>query len=758
MQNAKAHVSGMHCASCVHRIEKTVGAQPGVGKVEVNIATEEVRLTFDEKQTDLAALSKTIEPFGYKFHDMSHQAAENQASTENGNGGHDHAKTSADEITQLRKKVFISLPLVVIAAGIMFWDALAKFNFVREMSVDTGEFFHHLLPIMATYMLFVIGTPYLRGLSIFLRRGLANMDSLIGLGTVSAFIYSFVLTAFEGPLGPYLDVSATYYDVTIVVIGLITLGKYFESRAKAKTGSAIKKLLGLQVKTATVLRNGKEVEVSVDSVVIGDIVLVKPGMKIPVDGIIQSGSSFLDESMLTGESVPTEKHAGDKVSAGTINTTGAFQFTATGIGADTLLSHIINLVADAQGSKAPIQKLADKISSVFVPIVLGIATLSLFFWILIGMQYFSFAQALSYGLISFVGVLVIACPCALGLATPTAIIVGVGRGALHGILIKNAEVLQKLQNITTLVIDKTGTLTEGQPKVLDIQVHGSIKEEDALQILLNLEAQSEHPLAAACVRYAQAAGVHKSSVEHFENLPGHGLKAEFNGETYYAGGPNMLLSLGFKAPAIVANAEATHIYLSTAKEILLSVAIGDQIKSSAAAAIKKLRAMGIKVIMATGDSEVVARSVAAELGIDEVLAQVLPQDKLAKIKALQAAGELVAMAGDGVNDAPALAQADIGIAMATGSDISIETSDITLLHGDISKISEVIKLSKATMGTVRQNLFWAFIYNVIGIPLATGLFFPIFGWLLSPIFGGFAMAMSSVSVVLNSLRLKIKRI
>lgn len=748
----KAHVAGMHCASCVGRIEKTLGQQPGVQEVAVNLATEEARITLDPAQTNVHALSQVIEPMGYKLHTKETSTNHEQHGGHAG-GGHDHAKVSAEETEALRKKLVISMPMVVFAAGMMIWEILSKYGVLPEMSETIYEFFHHLLPIFATYMMFTVGTPYLRGLWMFLRRGVADMDTLVGLGTMAAFLYSFVLSAFEAPLEPYLDVKATYYDVTIVVIGLITLGKYFEARAKARTGDAIKKLLGLQAKTATVVRDSKELTVSVDHVQKGDLVLVKPGMKVPVDGVIEEGASFLDESMLTGEPVPVEKKLGDKVAAGTMNTTGSFTMKAVGVGSETLLAHIIALVSDAQGSKAPIQKLADKISSIFVPIVLVIAVITLVLWFVLGGSSMTFAQTLSLGLSSFVSILVIACPCALGLATPTAIMVGVGRGAEHGILIKNAEVLEKMHKVTALVVDKTGTLTKGKPEVV------ACSGEESLGILASLEAQSEHPLAEAIVTYAQSKNVKTSKVTNFKNLPGAGVQGELNGTTYYAGGPALLKSLKLEMPAMKsAPTSATFIALATADEVLAVAAIGDQIKPEAKETIKKLHQLGIKIIMATGDHEGAAKAVAKELGIDRYVAQVLPQDKLALIKELQSKGDVVAMAGDGVNDAPALAQADVGIAMATGSDVSIETSDVTLLKGDIRKIAQSIELSKATMRTIRQNLFWAFIYNIVGIPLASGIFYPIFGWLLSPVFAGFAMAMSSVSVVLNSLRLKMKKL
>ncbi|MEK9156664.1 MAG: heavy metal translocating P-type ATPase [Patescibacteria group bacterium] len=746
MEKITVQISGMHCASCVSRIEKKLGAQEGVKDVSVNLATEEARITLDFAQTNVEKLSGTIEPFGYKLHV---QDAVQVTGESHQMQGHDHATVSAGETQILRKKVIIAMPMVVVAVAMMVWDILAKFEVVPMMTETMYEFVHHLLPIMATYVLFVIGTQYLRGLWMFIRRGVADMDTLVGLGTVAAFLYSFVLTAFEEPLAPYLDVTATYYDVTIVVIGLITLGKYFEVRAKKNTGDAIKKLMGLQVKMAIILRDGKEHVLSIDHVQKGDVVLVKPGMKIPVDGIVEEGASFVDESLLTGEPVPVEKKVGDKVSAGTMNTSGSFTMQATGVGSETLLAHIIALVADAQGSKAPIQRLADKISSIFVPAVLVVAFIALVVWLVLG----NVPLAIS----SFVTVLVIACPCALGLATPTAIMVGVGRGALLGILIKNAEVLEKMHKITTLVVDKTGTLTKGKPEVAHFAVTGNLSEADALSILLSLEEKSEHPLADAIVHYAKDAK--KKKVAEFENIAGSGIRGVIEGTTYYVGGPALLRSLRLTPPdgKILAQ-NATLIALATNKEVLAVVAVADQIKPEAQEAVRKLHDMGITIVMATGDHEGAAMVVADELGIDRYVAGVLPQEKLALIKELQAQGEVVAMAGDGVNDAPALAQADVGIAMATGSDVSIETSDVTLLKGDIRKISQAIELSQATMRTVRQNLFSAFIYNIIGIPLAAGVFYPFTGWLLSPVFAGFAMAMSSVSVVLNSLRLKMKKL
>ncbi|HLD70740.1 MAG TPA: copper-translocating P-type ATPase, partial [Negativicutes bacterium] len=600
--------------------------------------------------------------------------------------------------------------------------------------------------IFATATFFIAGKPYLMGLYRFLRYGKANMDSLIGIGTSAAFLYSFIVTAFEGPLSPFLNVENVYYDVTIVVIAFITLGKYLEAKAKIKTGDAIEKLLNLQAKTALVIRGGKETEISVDQVLRGDRIVVKPGARIPVDGTVLEGSSFIDESMVTGESMPVEKKAGDAVVAGTINTTGAFIFEAKKIGSETLLAHIVKMVQEAQGSRAPIQKLADQISAVFVPIVIVLAFLSLGAWLVIGTAYFGFAQALSYALVSFVGILVIACPCALGLATPTAIIVGVGKGAKEGILIKDAATLEKLHKVDMVVVDKTGTITKGKPEVT------SVSDESIMQVFASLESKSEHPVAHAIVEYVKKKNVALLPVSHFEIIQGKGLKGTIEGVEYFAGSFKLMADIGLSFEG------GPQLVLATKEKVLGTVMVADAIKPEAIEAVKNLHKLGIKVIMLTGDHKNTALAIAKEVGIDDVLAEVLPDEKLNKIKELQKQGRIVAMAGDGINDAPALAQADVGIAMATGTDVAIETAGITLLGGDISKLVKAIRLSKLTMRGIKQNLFWAFIYNIVGIPLAGGAFFPFFGWLLNPIFAGMAMALSSVSVVANSLRIKAKRI
>jgi Cu2+-exporting ATPase/Cu+-exporting ATPase len=589
------------------------------------------------------------------------------------------------------------------------------------------------------------------------------MDTLIGIGTVAAYSYSFVVSAFEETLlKSFPNVSNTYFDVTIIVITFITLGKYLEARSKIKTGDAIEKLLNLQAKTALVVREGKEVEISVNDVKHGDLIIVKPGAKIPVDGVITEGSSFVDESMVTGEPMPEKKKVGDSVASGTINTNGSFIFKATKVGSETLLAQIIKMVEEAQGSKAPIQALADKISSVFVPIVLVIAFISLGAWLAFGARTIGMSSALSYGLISFVSVLVIACPCALGLATPTAIIVGVGKGAHEGILVKDAATLEELHKVDTVVFDKTGTITVGKPTVVDIKNLSDLKDSDFLSVLASLEAKSEHPIASAITNYIQEKNIKLSKVSNFENIQGKGIKGLIGDVEYYAG--NVKISADFNLSfdsSIIREYTLqgkTPVILSTKEKVLGFIMVSDEIKAESKKAITDLHKLGIRSVMLTGDDIQTAKYIASLVGIDDVIAHVLPENKLEKIKELQLQGRIVAMAGDGVNDAPALAQADVGIAMSTGTDVAIESAGITLLSGDISKLVKAIRLSKMTMLGIKQNLFWAFIYNIIGIPLAAGVFYPAFGLLLNPIFAGFAMAMSSVSVVANSLRIKTKKL
>ena len=755
MQKQILKVKGMHCAACASIIEKTIKKIDGVENVEVNYGNETTKISFDETKTSIAELSKKIERIGYSLIiPPSKNSSDGQQSQ------HKHDKMV--DLLDLKSKIYSVIPIAIFSIIMMAWDILVQYEIVPMMGETFKEFVHHLFPILATYTLFIVGIPYLLGFYRFLRFGKANMDTLIGIGTTAAFLYSFVVTAFEEVLIPFINVEYVYYDVTIVVIAFISLGKYLEARSKIKTGDAIEKLLNLQAKTAIVIRDGVEVEIAVDQVVHGDLIVIKPGMKIPVDGVITEGTSFVDESMVTGEPMPIKKSVEDKVVAGTINTTGSFVFKATKVGSETLLAQIIKMVEEAQGSKAPIQALADKISSVFVPIVLVIAFVTLAAWFAFGIGTIGFSQSLSYGLTSFVGILVIACPCALGLATPTAIIVGVGKGAKEGILIKDAATLEKLHKVDTVIVDKTGTITIGRPTLVDIENFSEMNDEEFISIVASLEKKSEHPIANAIVKYAEENKINFSEVSDFESMQGRGLKGRVGGREYFVGNTKLIrdLKIDFDFVAIekFTLQGKTPVIVASSEKVLGFLMVADEIKTESKQAVTDLHKLGIKVVMLTGDDEKTAKYIASLVGIDEVIAHVLPHDKLAKIKELQNGGAVVAMAGDGVNDAPALAQADVGIAMGTGTDVAIESAGITLLNGDISKLVKSIKLSKMTMLGIKQNLFWAFFYNIVGIPLAAGLFYPIFGWLLNPIFAGLAMAFSSVSVVSNSLRIKSKKL
>lgn len=756
-------IRGMHCASCAGIIEKTLKKAEGVQSVEANYGTEAAKITFDKSKTNPHHLSKKIEPLGYS---LIVPTAEEMGMSVNEHAAHlglnQSKKDKLAELAEMKTKVISVIPLTIFSIFVMGWEIFAQFNIVPATPHVWSEFFHHLLPLMATYTLFVVGKPYLLGFYRFIRYGKANMDTLIGIGTSAAYLYSVMVTAFEETLRPFINVEHTYYDVTIVVIAFITLGKYLEARSKLKTGDAIEKLLNLQAKTALVIRDGKEVEMPIDQVVHGDLIVVKPAGKIPVDGVLTEGSSYVDEAMVSGEPIPVHKNVGDTVVAGTINTTGSFTFKATKVGSETLLAGIIRMVEEAQGSRAPIQALADKISSIFVPVVLVLSFVALGLWLAIGTQYFGFSQAFSYGLVSFVGILVIACPCALGLATPTAIIVGVGKGAKEGILIKDAGTLEKIHKVNVVVVDKTGTITKGKPELVSIQNSSQKSDDELISLLASLEKKSEHPISHAIVSYADEKNISLVSVSNFEALKGKGLKGTIENAEYYAGNTKLIQDLNLSFDTRTLERETTEgktpVILATRETVLGMVMVADAIKPEAVEAVSRLHKLGIKVVMLTGDDKNTAQFIAKQVGIDEVVAEVMPETKLNKIKELQSQGKIVAMAGDGVNDAPALAQADVGIAMATGTDVAIESAGITLLHGDISKLVKAIKLSKMTMRGIKQNLFWAFFYNIVGIPLAGGLFYPLFGWLLNPVFAGLAMAFSSVSVVGNSLRLKTKKL
>lgn len=763
------NIKGMHCASCGAIIKRTLQKQEGVESCEVNYATETANISFDESKVSPETMSKKIEPLGYSFRmpteHQNHVMPDGTVMT-----GMDHSEhlglnqTKEEKLSELleyKTKLKFILPAAFLVFAFMLWEIGAhSFKFLPKFFLPM-EIYNMVLLVVSSISMFWIGRPFLLGVNRFVKYGAANMDTLVGMGTLVAFVYSALLTLFPVIIQKLNLPDLVFFDVTIVVIGFIVWGKYLEMRSKLKTGEAIEKLLNLQVKTALVLVGGKEVEKNIEEVKIGDLIVVKPGGKLPVDGVIVEGKSSIDESMVSGESMPVSKTVGEKVVGGTINKQGSFVFRAEKVGSETLLSHIIKMVESAQGSKAPIEQLADKISAVFVPVVLVIATVSLFLWLIVGRFYLPFDQALSLGILCFVSVLVIACPCALGLATPTAVIAGVGRGALLGILIKNAESLQLLAGVNTLVVDKTGTLTEGKPSITDIEVLSSkYNVSSVLQIAAGLEKKSEHPLAEAIVSKAKEDKIEILEVKEFENLEGRGVMGKINGEVYYVGSPKLSEELNIKIQIEKINTYAkqgkTPALLMSQTEVLAILAIADKAKQNASESIKSLHALGIKVIMLSGDNKQTAEFIGKSLGIDNVIAEVMPEQKLQKVIELQKQGKVVAMAGDGINDAPALAQANVGIAMGSGTDVAIETADVTLLKGDVAKIAVSIKLAKATMSTIKQNLFWAFGYNIIGIPLAAGLFYPLFGWLLNPAFAGLAMAFSSVMVVSNSLRLKRK--
>lgn len=758
-------VSGMHCASCANIIERKLKKLQGIEDVAVSYANESAQIVKDDA-LNLEAINAMTAPLGYTFSEEIMQHGDDKMSYENhmnhGNGGAQGTGNDKDsELSNLRKNVLISIPIMIISVVVMGWEIFSNdIAWLPKMGETLEEFLHHLLPILATYMMFTVGRPYLLGVWRFLRFGQANMDTLIGIGTLVAFLYSFAITAFEESLRPYVDVETIYYDVTVIVVGFITLGKYLEANAKAKTGDALRSLISLQAKSAILRRDGKDYEVPLEEVKEGDLVVVKPGTKIPIDGIVVEGQSYIDESMITGEPMPVKKIANEKVSGGTMNQDGFLLIKATGVGKNSLLAHIIDLVKAAQSSRAPIQKLADKVSSIFVPVVLVIAVLALILWLVIGPRYMPFDSALALGITSFVGVLVIACPCALGLATPTAIIVSVGKGAKNGILVKNAEALEKLSKIDHIVFDKTGTITEGRPKVVYFVNRSKLKDKDVMQISASMEAKSEHPLAHAVTNFAKESGIELLPSTDFKYLKGKGIMGKVKNKKYYIGSDTFIKSeLKHKIETDILDKErtATPVVLADSEGVLAYFMIGDAIKSSAKEAISTLKKLGVATHLATGDREESAVSVAKAVGIDSVHFKLLPEDKQNIVRDLKMNDQKVAVAGDGVNDAPALALADVGIAMATGTDVAIETADITLLHGDISKITQAIKLSKMTLMAIKENLFWAFAFNVLGIPLAAGVFYPL-GFVLNPAFAGAAMAFSSVLVVSNSLRLKLKKL
>ncbi len=744
-------IEGMHCASCATIIDKKLTKLDGVDSVSVNFATEKAVIEFDPEKVTVEKMNTELQQLGYSIANNVQDGVVSQG------GGVNTESNQKRILDEYRAKTQFVLPVALFIFFVMMWELAAKtFASVPNLPMPMG-LFNMLSLVIATITMFWVGQPFIQGVVRFVRFRVANMDTLIGIGTMTAYIYSAIIVLLPAVRELFGLPGYTYFDVVIVVIGFVTLGKYLETRSKQKTGEAIQKLLGLQAKTALVVRGGVEMEIPLAEVVVGDHIIVKPGGKIPVDGKILSGSTSIDEAMISGEPIPIDKQPGDLVIGATINKQGSIVFEATKVGEDTLLAQIIQMVENAQGSRAPIQALVDKISSVFVPIVLVIALTSLIAWLVIGIPALGLATALSYGILSFVGVLIIACPCALGLATPTAIIVGVGKGALHGILVKDAESLETLARVNTVVLDKTGTLTKGTPVVTDVVVIDSnYTEKDIILKAGSVEQMSEHPLATAVVSAAKAYGDALPPVEAFQAREGVGVEGRVAGVAVTVAKPKL------SAPdARLSELEAmgkTVVVVSLGGKPVGYIALADTLKDEAKVAVANLHKLGVKVIMLTGDNARAASHIGEQAGIDQVIAEVLPSEKADTIETLKREGRIVAMVGDGINDAPALVAAQVGIAMATGTDIAIESAGITLLNGDLAKLSDSIKLGRATMRTVKQNLFFAFIYNVVGIPIAAGVLFPIWGIILNPVFAGLAMAGSSVSVVGNALRLQAKKI
>jgi Cu+-exporting ATPase len=651
----------------------------------------------------------------------------------------------------LRRKLLAGVALTVPIFLLVFWERLGlsslvvipkRVNFLLQLLLET--------PVQ-----FWIGWQFYQGAIAAARHRTTNMNTLIAVGTSAAYIYSVTATFFPGVFEIQGYAAHVYYDTAAAIIVLILLGRLLEARAKGHTSEAIKKLMGLKPKTARVIREGREEDIPVDEVEMGDMVLVRPGERIPADGVIREGFSSVDESMVTGESIPVEKSAGDEVIGATVNKTGTFRFETTRVGRETVLSQIITMVQEAQGTKPPIARLADKIASIFVPAVMGIATVTFLVWLLLGPE-----PALTYAVLNFIAVLIIACPCALGLATPTSIMVGTGKGAEYGILIRGGESLETAHKIDTIVFDKTGTLTKGEPSVTDVTSAEGFSEDTVLLYAASAERGSEHPLGEAIVRLAEERKMELLEHGAFEALPGHGIRTGVGEKDVLLGNEALMSHHGVDVGALsedagrLAGEGKTPMYLALDGSVAGILAVADTLKESSLEAVNALKEMGVRVVMLTGDNRRTGEAIARQVGIEHVLAEVLPDEKASEVKKLQAGGRVVAMVGDGINDAPALAQADVGIAIGTGTDIAIEAADITLMKGDLKGVSAAIALSRATLRNIKQNLFWAFAYNTILIPVAAGVLFPFFGILLSPIFAAGAMGMSSVTVVTNALRLR----
>jgi Cu+-exporting ATPase len=756
-------IKGMHCASCVLIIEKSLKNIEGVSEASVNLVTEKATVVYDSDKVTDDKLTSAVASAGYKAFVKEEFQSEDKERVE-----------KQKELNDLRTRVIISLGLGLL----VLWGGFPAL--MDTAPAILRNFWIQLF--LATPVQFWAGWIFYRAAIPALKHRTANMDTLVVIGTTVAYGYSAFVTAFPQVVQRVGIEPMPYFDVATIIIGLILLGRYFEAKAKAGTSEAIKKLIGLQAKTARVVRDNKEIDILIGEVIIGDLIRVRPGEKIPVDGVITEGDSAIDESMITGESMPVDKKIGDTVVGATINKNGSFVFKATKVGQETMLAQIIKLVQEAQGSKAPIQRLADLVSSYFVPIVIMLAIITFIMWYNFGPE-----PALLYAILNTVAVLIIACPCAMGLATPTAIMVGTGKGAENGILIKDAESLEIAHKVTTIIFDKTGTLTKGEPSVTDVVAFSDSKKNDVLQYAASLEKFSEHPVARAIVAFAASLGKTSSHpldkaireraetektelfvVNKFKANTGKGLEGEItisnSPKKFYFGNRALMKDVSVNLDAHEAEIQKlesegkTVMILASDSGLLGAIAVADTVKENARQGIEELKKLGIESVMITGDNFKTAMAIANKVGITRVLAEVLPDQKEAEVKKIQAEGKVVAMVGDGINDAPALVQANVGIAMGTGTDVAIEAADITLINKDLRSVAATIRLSKMTMRTIRLNLFWAFGYNIILIPVAMGALYPSFGLLLNPIFASVAMALSSISVVSNSLLLKRKHI